>query len=126
GLNLSDLDVEHETSKFDLALFMGETEAGLVAHWVYKTCLFSAGTIARIARHFETLLGSIVAHPDTSLDSLEMLTAPEREQQRSQEKERQEAQITRLRSARRQSADTAEPVRLLDAGRLPANGNGEK
>jgi len=80
GLTLRLLEVDNETSKFDLALFLTETERGLVATWQYNADLFEATTIARISAHFATLLDSIVAQPDARLNALEMLTETEREQ----------------------------------------------
>ncbi len=76
-------------SKFDLALFMEETEQGLVGNWVYKTDLFDAATITRLTSHFETLLESIVAQPDARLSALEMLTESEKRQQAVETKERE-------------------------------------
>ncbi|WP_250125636.1 condensation domain-containing protein [Chroococcidiopsis sp. CCMEE 29] len=80
GLTLRLLEVDNETSKFDLALFLTETERGLVATWQYNADLFEAATIARISAHFATLLDSIVAQPNARLNALEMLTETEREQ----------------------------------------------
>jgi len=86
GLTVSPLDSNHENAKFDLALFIVETEGGLVGnYWKYNADLFEATTITRISGHFEALLSSIVAQPDTRINHLEMLTVEEREKQTVEE-----------------------------------------
>ncbi|MBC6430914.1 hypothetical protein FM036_08780 [Nostoc sp. HG1] len=82
GLTVSPLKNNHENAKFDLALFIVETEDGLVDnYWHYNAELFDASAIARMTEHFATLLQSIVAQPDARINNLEMLTAAEKEQQ---------------------------------------------
>jgi amino acid adenylation domain-containing protein len=119
GLKLRDLGIEHQTSKFDLALFMEETEQGIAGAWVYKTALFDPATIRRMTGHLESLVASIVAQPDTPLHSLEMLTETEREQQMMDERERQEVQISKLRSVRRKTVDLTE-MKAVKTGYLPS------
>jgi len=81
GLSLNVLEVETEMSKFDLSLFLTETEEGIVGNWQYNSNLFKSNTIKQLSDHFETLLNSIVAQPDARINNLEMLTETEREQQ---------------------------------------------
>jgi non-ribosomal peptide synthetase component F len=80
-LTLSLLEVENQVARFDLALFLTETEQGIVGTWKYNADLFEANVIARMSGHFETLLKSIVAQPDARTHTLEMLTDTEKEQQ---------------------------------------------
>ena len=108
GLTLSPLELDSKTSKFDLAVFMEETEQGLVGTWGYKTDLFQADTIARMAGHFETLLANIVAQPGARLSALEMLTETERRHRAVEKRERQESQIKKLRSSRRKAVDLSQ------------------
>ena len=108
GLTLRQLDFDREMSKFDLALFIEETEAGLIGNWVYKTDLFDATTVTRMAGHFETLLESIVAEPDAQLSDLEMLTESEKREQAMEVKEREESQIKKLKSARRKTVNLSQ------------------
>jgi alpha-ketoglutarate-dependent taurine dioxygenase len=105
GLKLSAVDFESGTTKFDLSLFMEETEAGLVGHWVYKTDLFDPATIARLAERFKTLLGSIVAQPDERLNALEMISKAERREQKMEKTERRESRIQKLRGIQRKAID---------------------
>ena len=80
GLIFSPLANETSTAKFDLSLSAAETPEGLCAAWEYNTDLFDAGTIDRMSRHFETLLQSIVASPETRLSALPLLTGSEEHQ----------------------------------------------
>jgi non-ribosomal peptide synthetase component F len=104
-LTLSPPEIDNGASKFDLALFMEETDQGLKGTWVYKTDLFDPATIAQMAEHYQTLLESVVAEPDASLQALEMRTESEKENQILEERARQHSQLRRLRSARRRSVD---------------------
>jgi amino acid adenylation domain-containing protein len=68
------------TSKFDLTLFISETEDGLEGLIEYSTDLFEASTIRQICRHYGALLEAIVANPDQSVSQLPMLAEDERQQ----------------------------------------------
>jgi len=61
GLTLRPLEVDLATTKFDLTLVITETEQGLSGTFEYSTDLFDASTIARMVRHFQTLLAGIAA-----------------------------------------------------------------
>ncbi len=114
GLTLSPLRSDLILSKYDLTLFMSDKGQSIGGLWRYSSELFEAAAIARIGRHFETLLGSIAANPDVRLDSLEMLTEAERQRQDGEERERREDRARKLRSVRRESVD------LGDAGSAPS------
>ena len=89
GLTLSQLEVENKIARFDLALFLTETEQGIVGKWQYNADLFDDSIIKRMTGHFEMLLNSIVAQPDARINTLEMLTETERQQQAMQKSDRQ-------------------------------------
>jgi amino acid adenylation domain-containing protein/non-ribosomal peptide synthase protein (TIGR01720 family) len=74
------LDVYSGTAKFDLELSLFDGPQQLAGFFEYSTDLFDASTLARIARHFQVLLESIVADPDTPLSRLPLLAPGEREQ----------------------------------------------
>jgi thioesterase domain-containing protein/acyl carrier protein len=78
GLTLSPLNVGNYTAKFDLRLFMVDTEQELTGSLQYKKDLFDATTITRMLGHFQTLLESIVDNPDQRLSDLPLLTEAER------------------------------------------------
>ncbi|PIG93643.1 condensation domain-containing protein [Gloeocapsopsis sp. IPPAS B-1203] len=88
GLSIKQLEVDINTTKFDLALFMSETEQGLVGNWNYNTELFNASAIAQITSHFQVLLNSIVIQPDARISSLEIYTETEIKQQAMQQSDR--------------------------------------
>jgi amino acid adenylation domain-containing protein len=96
GLTISPLEVENERARFDLALFLTETERGIVGKWKYKTELFEEPTIARMSTHFETLLSSLAAQPDARIDTLEMLSTAEREQQAMQKEKRKKSKFKKF------------------------------
>ncbi len=80
GLTVSRVAVETATAKFDLSLAFFNTDKGLIGDWEYNTDLFDASTIARMARHFQTLLEGIVANPIQRVSQLPLLTLRERHQ----------------------------------------------
>ncbi|HYO48589.1 MAG TPA: amino acid adenylation domain-containing protein, partial [Chloroflexia bacterium] len=80
GLTATPLDVDPETSKYDLSLSVVDGEGGLACRLEYSTDLFDATTIARILGQFQTLLDSIVADSDRTISQLLMLAQEERQQ----------------------------------------------
>ncbi len=107
-LELSMMQVDDQTCKFDLVLSMFETEQGLVATWIYNTDLFNDSTITRMAGHYQTLLASIAVQPESKLSALEMLTEEERKQQTAETTKRQASNIEKLRNIRRKGVDLAQ------------------
>jgi amino acid adenylation domain-containing protein len=65
-------------TRFDLELHVSESAEEVELHWVFNRNLFTERRIQGMARHYETLLKSIVARPDGALYRLPILT--EREQ----------------------------------------------
>jgi len=80
GLKLDQIPVDTGTAKFDLLLAMVEEADGLRGSVEYNTDLFDHATVARMASHFQNLLGSIVAEPEQRVSELPMLSAEEREE----------------------------------------------
>ncbi len=78
GLTTTPLNVNTGTVKFDLTLELYEKAEGLTGWFEYNTALFSAATMQRMVGHFQTLLESIIAAPETSLSTLRILTKAER------------------------------------------------
>ncbi|NOK01767.1 MULTISPECIES: MupA/Atu3671 family FMN-dependent luciferase-like monooxygenase [Myxococcus] len=66
------------TAKFDLQLAVVETPRGLEGALEYRSDLFSAETMARLAGHLEALLRGIVAAPDARVEDLPLLDEAER------------------------------------------------
>src|SRR5215470_5272126 len=80
GLQVSQVEIDSGTTKFDLALFLWEEYGGLRGRVQYSTALFDADTIERLLGHFETMLIGIVTNPDRRLCNLPLLTEREKHQ----------------------------------------------
>ena len=85
NLSLPDVSISYYegyngTSKFDLTLFMEDSEQGLVATCEYNTDLFNTDTITRMLGHFQTLLESIVDDPEQCISKLQFLAPSEIQQ----------------------------------------------
>jgi len=80
GLTSEAVEVDWNTSKFDLSLSMKEREEGLHGVLEYSEDLFEQETIQRMLEHFENLLESIVANPEEEIGRLELLSKSERYQ----------------------------------------------
>ncbi len=105
GLSLSPISIDGGGSKFDLALLVLETTEGLTCLFEYNTDLFEAATISRMATHYETLLRSVIAQPETRLSMLgEVLDEAERRRHIAQEKEYEEIIQRKLKRIMRRAA----------------------
>jgi amino acid adenylation domain-containing protein len=79
-LTLAPIEVDNQTSQFDLSLYLRERAGRLIGFFEYAADLFEDATVERLARHFQTLLESIVANPERSIAALPVLAAAERRQ----------------------------------------------
>ncbi|MFD2169274.1 non-ribosomal peptide synthetase [Tumebacillus lipolyticus] len=79
GLSMRTMQVDTGTSKFDLSLYLTETEDRIAGTVEYSTDLFQPETIERLIAHFEHLLRSIGENPGEKIAALPMLSAGERE-----------------------------------------------
>ena len=73
-------EIENGTSRFDLTLYVRQTENGLRASFQYNSDLFDASTITRLGHHWQQLLTAIIDAPATRLSDLRLLTAGEQQQ----------------------------------------------
>lgn len=80
GWNLTAIDVETGTAKFDLCFVLDDRAEGLQGRVIYSTDLFDAETITRMIGHWQTLLESVVANPDARIGALGILTKDESQQ----------------------------------------------
>jgi alpha-ketoglutarate-dependent taurine dioxygenase len=106
-LTIDLLEVENEKSRFDLALFMTETEQGFLGKWQYNIDLWQPETIEFMSLHFQTLLKSAMAHPDLQISDLEMIPAVEKQQKLSQKKERKTLRRDKFINARPKAMNLA-------------------
>jgi amino acid adenylation domain-containing protein/non-ribosomal peptide synthase protein (TIGR01720 family)/FkbM family methyltransferase len=98
GLKTSSLGGRDGFARFDLSTWVTEVAETMRVDWLYSTDLFEEATIVRVHGHFETLLASIVARPDTLIDELEMFSEAERAQQTTNRITREEYNYTRFKS----------------------------
>ncbi|BAZ37904.1 amino acid adenylation domain protein [Calothrix sp. NIES-4101] len=91
GVSLKLLEVESKTARFDLALFLTESEQGIEAKWQYNADLFTSDTITTLTKHWQTLINNILTQPQRRINTLEMLTEEEKVQQTMQQQERKTA-----------------------------------
>ncbi|MBW4611883.1 MAG: amino acid adenylation domain-containing protein [Desmonostoc vinosum HA7617-LM4] len=80
GLVLQPLEINTKAAKFDLTLYMVETQEGLTASLEYNSDLFDAATITRMLGHFQTLLEGICVDTNQHLSDLPLLTPTEQQQ----------------------------------------------
>ncbi|MDB9524393.1 amino acid adenylation domain-containing protein, partial [Oscillatoria sp. CS-180] len=79
-LQVTALEPDTTTARFDLSLDMYETPSGLTGVFEYNTDLFKPATIQRLVGHFQTLLGAIATTPTTPIGTLPLLTPAEHQQ----------------------------------------------
>ncbi|MCZ8521358.1 MULTISPECIES: non-ribosomal peptide synthetase [Paenibacillus] len=77
GLELRVCDYHNGTSKFDLSLFVYDTDAGLELQLEYKTSRFRRETMEVLARHYVNLLREIADRPDREISQFRMLSPEE-------------------------------------------------
>lgn len=103
GLKLDPLGVS-STSRFDLVLFINDPEGEPFATWMYNPNLFDTSTIERMASLYEVLLRSVAADAGIKLSSLrEYLAQAELQQRASQQKEFQQASLSKLKQIKRRA-----------------------
>jgi amino acid adenylation domain-containing protein len=80
GVSWRGREVPTGTAKVELAVVVEQGDDGLEALFEYSTELFDRSTIARLARHYRTLLAEVAAAPERRLSELRLLSASERHQ----------------------------------------------
>ncbi|MGV9316592.1 amino acid adenylation domain-containing protein [Streptomyces sp. NPDC003691] len=78
GLRWSTFPFEGSGVHLDLGLYCTETEEGLEAFLTYRTDLWDAATVARLAGHWQRILAGAAADPDAPVGTLPMLEPGER------------------------------------------------
>ncbi len=77
GLCMTPVTLQNSTAKFDVTLYITETEAGLKANLEYNRDLFTPATMARMGEHFQNLLTAIAANPQQRLSELPLASPAE-------------------------------------------------
>lgn len=121
GVRVEPFKFRDASSRFDLALFMGEAEQEFTALWRYNPDLFDKTTIAKMADQFQNLLASLVTDPSARLNTFDVLTDAQKQVKVMEQRERKESQLRRLRATRRKGVDLSEVAGVrtgfLEAGR---------
>ena len=78
GWDVTCIDVETGTTKFELCLVLDDRPEGLLCRFIYNTGLFDDDAMSRMGSHWQTLLESIVADPGQQISKLKLLTNAER------------------------------------------------
>lgn len=100
GMAFKLLHFESGKVQFDLVLHLVQTDDGLQGSLQYSVDLFEPSTIARLAGNLETLLRSIVAHPDARLSELRQSII---EANMQQQLAREQTRFQKLKTARRKA-----------------------
>jgi hypothetical protein len=102
GLELEALPLEHRAATLDLVMLTIETARSLSFSMRFNSELFDAATIARIAKHFETLLRHIATQSNSSLNALkDLLAEADWQLQAGTRQQHRETSLRRLKTARR-------------------------
>jgi non-ribosomal peptide synthetase component F len=91
-------------SKFDMAIFVSETERGISGIWLYNPDLFDATTIARMSNLYQLVLKIVTDNSAMKLDNLMQLLAEAEQQERATlSKEFQEISLQKLKNFKRKA-----------------------
>ncbi len=103
GLEMSPFPLE-VPSKFDMVVFVFETDKGVSGIWLYNPDLFDSTTIARMAGLYQLVLERATTNPALRLSQLlELLAEEEKQHRASQHKEFQELSLQKLKSIKRKA-----------------------
>lgn len=76
---LSRDELDTETSKFDLTLFVRELQDDILCAFEYNTNLFDTSAIERMAGHYCRLISQAASNPNIPLGSIDLLTSQEKQ-----------------------------------------------
>src|SRR5215472_16703394 len=103
GLSLSWFPI-NVPSKFDMAVFVSETDKGVMGNWVYSADLFDASSITRMAGLYQLVLERAIANPALRLSDLIAVLEEEDQKQLSlQHKEFQQVGSQKLKTVKRKT-----------------------
>jgi amino acid adenylation domain-containing protein len=120
GVNVESLEFEHEVSRFDVGLFMEETEDGCAGLWKFSRDLFESQTIAGWTQRFLRLLQQIGRSPECGIETLEMDDAEVKEARRMDTKQRNDERLQRFKAIKPKPVALAQ--RTLVSGRPLVDG----
>ena len=122
GLEVEVMPQPRQESKFDMAVFVNESDTGLSVEWVYATALYRRETIEQLTGAWQSLLAQIVEAPSTLVEEFRL---PLMEKHAMQNKFSKDAKLNKLGSLKSQpgarpSTNSDSPIRtaLLDEKRV--------
>jgi aspartate racemase len=80
GCRTEHIELESQTSKFEISLLGTETKGGLRFRLEYNSEVFGEGAMVRFAGHYVNLLEAILADPNQKICHLNFMSEAEREQ----------------------------------------------
>jgi amino acid adenylation domain-containing protein len=99
GVELLYFPVPITRSKFDVGVFMRESNGATFQDWLYSTELFDRGTILRMAANFETVLRDALSHPEKRVSELQVQSEAEKQRIEAERNARKQTQRKKLGSA---------------------------
>ena len=78
GVMIEELDYDYKTALIDLCLKVSENNGTIACSLIYDKTLFEAGTIERLAGHFQMVVQGSIATPGKEIARLPLLTEQER------------------------------------------------
>jgi amino acid adenylation domain-containing protein len=110
-----------ETSRFDLVLFMSETAEEIRGSFAYRTDLFAAADVERLAARFEALLARAAESPAARIDDLDVFVDSARREQAMEQEERELGSFSKFKRIK-PKAVTLAPGELVRTSHLGAEG----
>jgi amino acid adenylation domain-containing protein len=98
GVNVESLDFEHEVSRFDVGLFMEETEDGCAGLWKFSRDLFEFETIAGWTQRFLRLLSHIGLSPEQGIETLDTEDSEAKEARKVDQQQRSDQRLQRFKA----------------------------
>src|SRR5581483_5041076 len=80
GLTVEPLPIDFGTAMFDLTLTVTDGGEAMTGAVEYNTDLYDGATISRMLRHFEALLGRLIAEPERPVAAVPLADKAERRQ----------------------------------------------
>lgn len=114
GLEMEVIPQPRQESKFDMAVFVNESDAGLSVEWVWATALYRRETIEKLTDTWKSLLMQIVETPNVPVGQYRL---PSREKHAMQNKLSKGSKLNKLGSLKsrtdgRPSANSNSPIRM--------------
>jgi non-ribosomal peptide synthetase component F len=104
GLELSQFKLA-VPSKFDMAVFVSETEKGMDCSWLFNPDLFETTTIIRMANLYQILMEKVTAGAELKLSTLmQFLSEAEQQSRIAEHAQYEELSLQRLKKITRKAA----------------------